>query len=189
MSLAISLWLLAVGQAGAQQICSGCDCTHFPVKSNCEKCCSVATGTITSAKSYSVTIKETTKTTDNIKTFVITPTTKRNSDLKEGEPATIFFSHGGNTADRVEVVSRLDNLLVPADEPDPPIPPQCQIPLNALKVFLGDSVGYTTSNEVSVLTLGDTEVLSLRRTSNGIATNAKTFSEDGRIIAEVIDFI
>jgi hypothetical protein len=183
--------LLTYGNARAQQQCTTCDCKHFPVPESCEKCCGVATGTITAVKSNTVTIEETTRTSGSVKvtkTFAITPATKKNSDLKEGAPATIFFRKSGDMATRVDLVNELGNLLVPANEPDPPLPPSCRrVPTDALKVFLGSNLGLTTSDEVKVLTLGNTDVLSLRRTSKGLAVNAKTFSEDGKIIAEVID--
>lgn len=85
----------------------------------------------------------------------------------------------------------LEGLLSPGSEPDPPLPESCyrlhQVPPEALRVYLGGNAGYTTADEVTVLSVKGKDLLDVRRTTKGLAVNAKTFSEDGKIIAEIID--
>jgi hypothetical protein len=125
------------------------------------------------------------------KTFVLKPDTKKNGVLREGAPATVYYRKEGNVATQVDLVEALKGLLVPEDEPDPPLPSSCSmvypVPPDALRVYLGGNAGYTMADQVVVLTVKGTDLLDLRRTSNGLAINAKTFSEDGKIIAEIID--
>ncbi len=188
-----SLVLLFTSTANAQQ-CPDCDCYHFPIPKKCENCCGVANGKITSVTNSSVVITEKESASDGVtakKSFVLKPDTKKNAVLKEGAPATVYYRRQGNVATQIDLVEALKGLLVPADEPDPPLPESCYrvhpVPPDALRVYLGGNAGYTTSDQVTVLSVRGTDLLDLRRTPNGLAINAKTFSEDGKIIAEIID--
>jgi hypothetical protein len=190
----IAMWvLLSASSANAQQ-CSDCDCYHFPIPKKCEKCCGVTSGKITSVTSSSVVVTENETTSDSVaakKTFALKPDTKKNGVLREGAPATVYYRKEGNVATQVDLVEALKGLLLPGDEPDPPLPTSCYrvhpVPPSALRVYLGGDAGYRTGDQVTVLTVKGMDLLSLRRTSNGLAINAKTFSEDGKIIAEIID--
>ena len=178
----------------AQEGCSDCDCYHFPLPKKCEKCCGVVVGKISSVTNSSVEISEKETTKDNVtakKKFAIRPETKKNAPLKEGASATVYYRKEGDVATEIDLVEALKGLLVPADEPDPPLPDSCYrlqgVPSDALRVYLGGNGAYATTDHVTVLTVKGTDLLDLRRTPNGLAINAKTFSEDGKIIAEVID--
>jgi hypothetical protein len=61
------------------------------------------------------------------------------------------------------------------------------VPADALRVYLGGNAGISTSDEVKVLSIKGVDLIELRRTPKGLAINAKTFSEDGKIIAEIVD--
>jgi hypothetical protein len=52
---------------------------------------------------------------------------------------------------------------------------------------MGGNAGVSDSDEVTVLTGKGIDLLSLRRTSKGLAINARTYSDDGKIIAEIIN--
>jgi hypothetical protein len=188
------LFLLLLGGTLRAQQCSRCDCNHFPIEVECEGCCGYKSGTITSVTNSSVVISEKESTSDSVtaeKTFALTPDTKKNADLKDGAQATVYYRKQGNVATKVDLLNELSGLLVPSDEPDPPLPSSCYrmgpFPPDALRVYLGGNVGYTTSDEVSVLNVKGTDVIDLRRTSKGLAINAKTFSGDGKVIAEIVD--
>jgi hypothetical protein len=185
--------LLLSGTAWAQQ-CSDCDCNHFPIEKKCEKCCGFTSGKITSLTNSSVVISEKEPTNDSVvvkKTFALTPDTKKNAALKEGAQATVYYHKEGNVATKVDLAEELNGLLVPSDEPDPPLPSSCSrlrpVPLDALRVYLGGNAGFTTSDEITVLNVKGIDLLYLRKTSKGLAVRAKTFSEDGKVIAEIVD--
>jgi hypothetical protein len=180
--------VLASTTASAQQ-CSDCDCYHFPIPKKCENCCGVATGNIASATNSNLVLSqkepngETTK-----KTFGLKPNTRKNAPLKVGTPATVYYRKNSSEAVRVDLVEALKNLLLPGNEPDPPLPPSCpNIPPNALKAFLGDSLVYTTTAEAGIVKIKGIDLLDLRRTSSGIAILAKVFSEDGKVVAQIVD--
>jgi len=122
------------------------------------------------------------------KTFALKPDTKKNGVPRLGAPATVYYRKHDKVATEVDIVDAIEGLLQPANEPDPPGPRACpSLPAQALKVHLGSSLGWTNSDDVTVLRIKDTEVLGLRRTSNGMAVRAKVFSEDGKVVAQIID--
>jgi hypothetical protein len=170
-----------------------CDCYHFPISTQCERRCGMTSGKITEVTNSTMVVTEKQSTSDNVsakKTFKLGPATKKNGVLKQGAPVTVYYRREGNVAEQVDLVEALKGLLVPGDEPDPPLPTSCQAPVppNALRVYLGgSSAGYSTSDEITVLTVKGNDILDVRRTSKGLAINAKTFSEDGKIIAEIVD--
>jgi hypothetical protein len=183
--------ILSVGTALSAQECKDCDCYHFPIPKKCDKCCSKATGKIVSVTDTTVELVEKATTNEGVaakKTFALKPDTKRNAPLKEGALATIYYRKDGNQAEQIDVVGAIQGLLVPDDEPDPPGPAPCPVlPSGALKVFLGKSVAWSLADEVTILRIKGIDVLSLTRTPNGMAIQAKTFSEDGRLVAEIVD--
>ncbi len=194
-ALCVCFLLLLSGAAGAQQ-CTDCDCNHFPIGEKCNNCCGHVSGQITSITNYSVVIVEKESTGDAVtvkKTFALTPETKKNANLKEGAPATVYYRKDGNVATEVDLIEKLNDLLVPADEPDPPLPSSCfrmgGVPPNALRLYLGGNLGWTTLDEIAVLEIRGIDVLDVRRTSQGrgLAINAKTYSDDGKEIAQIVD--
>lgn len=79
-------------------------------------------------------------------------------------------------------------LLLPAAEADPPLPRLCGVvPQDALRVYLGGSAAWTSGDDLRVIEIKGTDVLRLRRTFSGVAILAKVFSEDGRIVAQIVD--
>ena len=183
--------MLSVGTALSAQDCSDCDCYHFPIPQKCEKCCGKATGKIVSVTNSTVELAEKGSTSDAVtvkKTFALKPDTKKNAPLKEGASATVYYRKDSNLATQINVVDALQGLLRPGDEPDPEGLPSCAVPPpGALKVFLGKSAAWSSADEITVLRIKGTDVLSLVRTPNGMAIQAKTFSEDGRLVAEIAD--
>jgi hypothetical protein len=190
----LALWiLLAIHPAKSQQ-CSACDCYHIPISTQCEGCCGIAAGKITAVTDSTVAITGKTSTNESTpvsRTFALKPETRKNATLKEGAPATVFYRREGNVAERIDLLEALQGLLIPGDGPDPPLPSGCPpfvrtLP-NTLRVYLGSNAGLSTYDDVSVLNVAGTELLDLRRTTKGLAISAKTFSADGKIIAEIID--
>jgi hypothetical protein len=89
---------------------------------------------------------------------------------------------------KVLVESPTEGVLIPANDPTPPSPqPSYQIPGNALLLFLGDSLAYGTGTSMTVIRIGDKEMLKIRRTDRGLLVTAQVFSADGRIVAEIRD--
>jgi hypothetical protein len=52
---------------------------------------------------------------------------------------------------------------------------------------LGGNVGLSIYDDLAVLRIKGTEVLHLLRTPKGVAISAKTFGDDGKIVAEIVD--
>jgi hypothetical protein len=75
-------------------------------------------------------------------------------------------------------------FLLPAAEPMPPNP--CgEIPGTALAIFLGRSAAYSSASPHVVIRIRGEEVLSFERAHGEIAINARVFSRNGRIVAEI----
>jgi hypothetical protein len=186
----VSVSLLA--SAANAQKSAACDCYHFPISTKCEHLCGMASGKIAEVTNSTVVVEKQ-STSDSVsakKTFKLGPATKKNGVLKQGAPVTVYYRREGDVAEQVDLVEALKGLLVPGNEPDPPLPPSCDKPPspNALRVYLGgSSVGYSTSDEITVLRVKGDELLGIRRISKGLAISAKTFSEDGKIIADIVD--
>lgn len=185
--------LLISGNSMAQQKCPQCDCNHIPIEKKCEDCCGIASGEITSVTNSKVELSERLSTSESVavkKTFALTPGTKRNAALKEGAQATVYYHRDGNVATKVDLVERLSGLLIPSNKPDPPLPNSCgpdPVPVDALRVYAGSNVGISTSREITVLSVKGVDLIDLRRTPNGIAISARTFGEDGKIVAQIVD--
>jgi hypothetical protein len=184
LSLGIIAFATTASIAFAQQ-CHDCDCYHLPMPDSCIDCCKVVTGTISAVANNTITVRQNTSTSEKEDTLTITPTTKKNAEPKEGAPATVYFRRKDKVATQINMLDVLEGLLVPGNEPDPPIP--CRIPDSALKVYLGSNISWTTSDQANVLTMRGDTVLSIRRVKNGLAVFAKVLSDDGRIIAEIVD--
>ena len=82
--------------------------------------------------------------------------------------------------------TELHGLLVPANDLAPPTrcPPG---PPDALNVFFGSSVSWATMFPLRVVNIGGENLLVVNKTADGLAVSAKIFSEDTRIVAEIID--
>lgn len=180
--------LLTSTIASAEQ-CSDCDCYHFPISNKCVSCCGVATGNIASVTGSNLVLsqKESNGQTSK-RPFGLKPNTRRNAPLKEGAAATVYYHKNSSEAVQVDLVEALEGLLLPGNEPDPPLPLSCpNVPSNALRAFIGDSLAYTSAAEVTIVEIKGIDVLGLRRTSNGMSIHAKVFSEDGKAVAQIVD--
>jgi len=201
----IALALFALSPLGLLPAdCPKCDC-HFPVSDpKCVECCFFEKGTVTSSSSTAVTLapmpgdeKQPTK------TFQIQKTTKINGQLQPGEPATVYYHtvDGQNIATRVDGLGFSHGSLVPANLPDPPdtcaevaeklrirgFPPGPPLPHDAMRVFFGNSEGYSTQQRLIVWTIGRDEILVLQKNESGMFVSAKVRGPDGRLEAEVVD--
>jgi len=93
-----------------------------------------------------------------------------------------------------------NNLLIPSNEPDPPFlsPTLASIPdgLKAmimsrfnhpsiLKVYLGPELGATTRASQSVIAIDEDELMSISRSPDGIAVDARIIGDDGKIVLQI----
>lgn len=86
--------------------------------------------------------------------------------------------------------TELHGLLIPADEPSPPNPcdrPDFPLPPSAVSMFLGNVVAWTTGLQMTVIQVREWELLSIKKTPQGLAISAKVFSTDGKIVADIED--
>jgi hypothetical protein len=186
--------------------CPKCDC-HFPISDpECVKCCFFQKGTVTDSSSTSVTLAPISgREKHSAKTFQIQETTKINGHLQQGASATVYY----HTVDGQDIATRIDGpgyshgSLVPADLPNPadtcaenlerlkmlglPIPMAAQIPADAMKIFFGDSEGYSTEQRLIVWTIGTDEILVLQKTEFGMSVSAKVRGRDGQLEAQIVD--
>lgn len=83
--------------------------------------------------------------------------------------------------------TEVHGLLVPANEQDPKT--NCpRVPSNAVLILLGNMPVYATKFPHRVISVDKDEVLlSIDRKEKGIAVSARVFSEDGKIVAEIIN--
>jgi len=95
----------------------------------------------------------------------------------------LFWQQYVSKEDGVE--EKLQGFLTPANEPSPAIP--CgKVPDNTVVLFLGNSAAFTDSFPHTVLRRAGENLLTIERTPQGITLNAKVFSFDGRIVAQII---
>ena len=82
--------------------------------------------------------------------------------------------------------AQLQDLLMPANEPDPPH--TCTgVPANASKVFMGGCLSYGPPQEdFTVLTIDGQDILVLERESGGCFLSMVLYRQDGRDVARVV---
>jgi hypothetical protein len=80
--------------------------------------------------------------------------------------------------------TEFSGLLSPGNEPTPPNP--CgNIPARAMLILLGNSGSYGTSFPQTIIKIGQDRMLTIDKVNGRIAVNAKLFSKDGKIVAEI----
>jgi hypothetical protein len=189
--------------------CTKCDCSHFPISDpECVKCCFSQKGTVTDSTSISVTLAPISGDRKRpAKTFLIQKNTKINGELQRGASATVYY----HTVDGQDLATRIDGpgyshgSLVPANLPSPSdtcaevdakfseqrkmlrLPPLPAIPADAMRVFFGNSEGYSTQQQLIVWTIGTDEILVLQRTESGMFVSAKIRGPDGQLEAQMVD--
>jgi hypothetical protein len=185
--------------------CPKCDCSHFPISDpECVKCCFSQKGTVTASSGTSVTLAPSSGAENQTaKTFQIQKTTKINGQLQQGATATVYY----HTVDGQDVATRVDGLgfshgsLLPAGLPAPPdtcaelaeqfkmrgLPNPPPIPPEAMRIFFGDSEGYSTEQRLIVWTIGTDEILVLQKTESGMAVSTKVRGRDGQLEAQIVD--
>jgi hypothetical protein len=90
---------------------------------------------------------------------------------------------------RVLIEPETGGMLVPARMPNPPVPASCHAPIpdNALRVYLGDSLGYFVGPKITVVNIAGQPLLSIEKKDKGMSINARIYSRDKRIVAEIRD--
>ncbi|HEY3275165.1 MAG TPA: hypothetical protein VGJ94_00975 [Syntrophorhabdaceae bacterium] len=98
---------------------------------------------------------------------------------------------GGITAQNITVNKRTEpisykGILMPANDPDPAH--SCNIPPDALKVFLGNSVAWHTGMGVhTVLLIHGRDLLKFEKRPDGLFVSTTIIRDDGRQVAEIKD--
>ena len=78
----------------------------------------------------------------------------------------------------------LHGVLIPANDQRPIT--DCRIPPDAVALFLGDSVGFTTDKLIAIHA-GDDELVSIKRETAGIYVSARVYSEANKVSASISD--
>src|SRR5213594_4351079 len=88
--------------------------------------------------------------------------------------------------DRVLIEPETGGTLRPARDPNPPTPASCEkVPDDAMRIYLGSSMGWTTNPTCTIVRVAGESLLQIERQKDGMFVNAKIFSQDKRIVAEV----
>ncbi len=125
---------------------------------------------------------------EGAKSFVITPKTKQTAKIEKNELVTVYYHRDSNIAERIDMVAALEGLLLPGNLADPPAPASCgSVPLDALRVYLGGSLGWSSSPELTAISYEDTPIIRIRRTAAGIAVEGRLFEPSGRPGAAIVD--
>lgn len=86
----------------------------------------------------------------------------------------------------IEKKSETSGKLTPDKKPLPPN--ACTtVPPNAIALFLGNSVAYTSSFPHSVIEVGNEKLLTINKKGTKIIISARFFSRDNRIVGELKD--
>jgi hypothetical protein len=189
LAAAVLFLTMAVAIPFEADECPNCDCYQFPLPAQCEKCCSIATGTVTAVTDTAITVKTGDQTKkETVEKFVITPRTKINAQIQKDSLVTVYYHRGGNIAERIDMVAALEGLIEPASMEDPPVPAVCPvIPVGAFRVYVGDSLGWSLLPEMTAISFGETPIVRIRRTPKGIAVEARLFEPDGHPAAVIVD--
>ncbi len=87
---------------------------------------------------------------------------------------------------RVLIEPETGGTLLPARDQTPSDPINCPpIPQGAMRVFLGSSLAYTNQQSFDVIRVRADSLLSVKRGKDGIYINARIFSRDRRLVAEI----
>jgi hypothetical protein len=199
-----AVFVLAALAAQQGADCPSCDCSHYPVTGDgCSKCCFSQKGTVTSSSGTTITVAPVSNVTKQpVKTFQIRDTTKMNGQPREGDSATIYYhaADGQDVATRIDLLRFLSGALVPANLPNPPDIcemqnpfriahgwPAIEVPADAMRVFLGNTEVYSTSQRFMVLKIDDDETMLLQKTETGMFVSLRVRDQEGRLIAQVVD--
>jgi hypothetical protein len=88
---------------------------------------------------------------------------------------------------RVLIEPETGGLLTPARDPNPAAPSSCgDAPSGAIRLYFGSSgLAFTTGQSSTIVAFDGDPVLQIKRQAEGISVNAKIFSQDKRIVAEI----
>jgi hypothetical protein len=96
-----------------------------------------------------------------------------------------------NSIIRNEEQQSLSGVLVPANDPMPPVinrpsrlPP---IPPNAVFLWLGPTMSWTVGFPNAVIRFGQKDLLLISTNRNGVVVTAEFFGDNGNIVAAVVD--
>jgi hypothetical protein len=190
--LSVVLLIVGVPFQSADE-CKRCDCSTYPQPDDtCTKCCFIQKGVIESKSESSVTITPVRPEAKPVpRTFKLSPRTPITGELRVGENATVYYHKvdGQDVATRIELTDYIDGQLTPDSLPTPqnacsrsgPLPP------NATLVLLGSNGVVGFGYYFTVLKIGDTDVIAIQRTKQGMLFSAKLFNSSGQVTAQIVD--
>jgi hypothetical protein len=173
--------------------CKRCDCSNYPQPDDtCTKCCFIQKGVIEAESQNTVTIAPLPPEAKPVsRTFKLSPRTPITGKLKIGENATVYYhkEDGQDVATRIDVTDYIEGQLTPDSLPTPPngCSRSGPLPPNATLVLLGNNGAVGYGYYFSALRIGDTDVLALQRTKQGMLFSAKLFNPDGQLVAQIVD--
>lgn len=90
---------------------------------------------------------------------------------------------------KILIEPETEGILIPAQVPSPPIPTSCTIPVpnDALLVYVSNSLAWFTGDICTIVRVAGENLLSIGRKENRISINARIYSQDKKIVAEIKD--
>ncbi len=84
----------------------------------------------------------------------------------------------------------VSGYLIPANDPTPPIPSQCNrmgqtVPPDAIALYLGTSMAWSSGEGIRVITIAGKDVLTIYRSQEGIYLDAAVVGANGLYIAKI----
>ena len=113
------------------------------------------------------------------------------------QPFTLFFLVVPFIADITGITSfysawskpdpnRLEDVLLPANDPDPTgNPTDCRGPTDSVKVQLGSTLAFASIFPYYPIALGNSHVLAIDRTGDGLSIDAIVTDSDAKVIANI----
>jgi len=80
--------------------------------------------------------------------------------------------------------------LIPANDPDPPVPPTCSMGRDAMKVYMGGSVAFAADEEqreFRAIAAGKNTLLTIKRRPQGILIDANFTADEGKTMTLIND--
>ena len=173
--------------------CKRCDCSNYPQPDDtCTQCCFIQKGVIEAESGNAVTIAPLPAEAKPVsRTFKLSPRTPIIGKLKVGENATVYYRKvdGQDVATRIDVTDYIEGQLTPDSLPTPPngCSRSGPLPPNATLVLMGNNGAVGYGYYFSALRIGNTDVLALQRTKQGMLFSAKLFDRGGQLVAQIVD--
>jgi hypothetical protein len=89
--------------------------------------------------------------------------------------------------DELEPELKMPRYLVPANQPNPVLKVAPNIPPEAMAIYFGNCVGWTSGEELGLIEIKGDSILTAKQTNRGLLINLKLYDKRGGIIATIVE--